>query len=61
MDMGRGPMAGWLRVGPEGFATEPGLRRWVERGASDAASLPAKEAKADERAPKPQKAGRKRR
>lgn len=46
MDMGRGPMPGWLRVGPEGFATEAGLRRWVERGAGYAGGLPKKATKA---------------
>jgi len=42
MDMGRGPMRGWLRVDPDVLADEETLRAWVTRGVSYAQSLPAK-------------------
>ncbi len=35
-------MPGWLRVEPEGVATQPQLERWVARGVGYARSLPAK-------------------
>ena len=35
-------MDGWLRVGDDGVATEPDLKRWVERAVAFARSLPAK-------------------
>jgi TfoX/Sxy family transcriptional regulator of competence genes len=39
------PMRGFVYVGPEGLGSEPALRRWVDRGAAFAASLPPKTAK----------------
>ena len=42
MDMGRGPMRGWLRVDPDVLADEETLGAWVTRGVSYAQSLPAK-------------------
>lgn len=36
------PMTGWLLVEPEAIETEDGLRRWVDRGAAFAESLPPK-------------------
>jgi hypothetical protein len=39
---GRGPMNGWLRVGPEVLDDDATLRAWVERGVRYAASLSAK-------------------
>jgi TfoX/Sxy family transcriptional regulator of competence genes len=36
------PMAGWVLVEPEGFATQADLQRWVELGVIFAASLPPK-------------------
>ena len=41
-DMTGRPMTGWVLVGPEGTATDEGLRAWVERGAAFAESLPPK-------------------
>jgi TfoX/Sxy family transcriptional regulator of competence genes len=41
---GRGGMAGWLLVDPEGYETDVGLRAWVARGIAYASSLPAKKA-----------------
>ena len=41
-DMGGRPMKGWLLVGPDGYAEDGGLRRWVGRGVSYASSLPPK-------------------
>jgi TfoX/Sxy family transcriptional regulator of competence genes len=39
---GRGPMAGWLRVGPGACEEEPTLGDWVERGLRYARTLPPK-------------------
>jgi TfoX/Sxy family transcriptional regulator of competence genes len=36
------PMKGWLSVGPDGYADDRDLVRWVERGVTYARSLPAK-------------------
>src|SRR5467141_4258115 len=36
---GRGGMAGWLLVDPEGYESEAGLRSWVARGVAYASSL----------------------
>jgi hypothetical protein len=41
-EMGGREMRGWLRVDTEGVHGEPELRRWVERGAAYARSLPPK-------------------
>jgi TfoX/Sxy family transcriptional regulator of competence genes len=38
------PMPGWLRVPSEAVRTKAELKRWVDRGASFAGSLPAKAA-----------------
>jgi TfoX/Sxy family transcriptional regulator of competence genes len=40
--MGARQMRGWLRVSPEGMATDEDLRLWVDRGVTYAESLPAK-------------------
>ena len=42
MDMGRGPMRGWLRVKPDVLADERTFGAWVTRGVNYARSLPAK-------------------
>ena len=39
---GRGGMAGWLLVAPEGYQKDASLRTWVARGVAYASSLPAK-------------------
>ena len=39
------PMTGWLRVPADRVRTKRDLQRWVDRGASFAASLPAKASK----------------
>jgi hypothetical protein len=36
------PMQGWLLVAADGHADDDDLRRWVDRGVADAASLPPK-------------------
>ena len=36
------PMAGWVTVGPEGYASAEDLARWVGLGVAYAGSLPAK-------------------
>jgi TfoX/Sxy family transcriptional regulator of competence genes len=36
------PMKGWLSVGPDGYADDRDLVRWVERGVTYARTLPAK-------------------
>ena len=36
------PMKGWLLVAADGHAEDDDLRRWVDRGATYAASLPPK-------------------
>jgi hypothetical protein len=35
-------MKGWLLVAADGQAEDDDLRRWVDRGVADAASLPSK-------------------
>jgi TfoX/Sxy family transcriptional regulator of competence genes len=36
------PMAGWLRIAPEGLKSKRQLERWVKRGVGYAKSLPSK-------------------
>ena len=36
------PMAGWLRIAPEGLKTKRQLERWVRRGVGYSKSLPSK-------------------
>ena len=40
--MSKSPMAGWVRVAPDGFSTEQDLRDWVKQGIDFALSLPPK-------------------
>jgi TfoX/Sxy family transcriptional regulator of competence genes len=42
MDFTGRPMKGWLFVDPQGVESDADLRRWIERGAAYASSLPAK-------------------
>jgi TfoX/Sxy family transcriptional regulator of competence genes len=42
MDMGRGPMRGWIRVDEKGVADARGLRRWVDRARRYVLTLPPK-------------------
>ncbi len=42
MEMRGRAMAGWLRVGAEDVRRQEELERWVERGTTDARSLPPK-------------------
>lgn len=42
VDMGRGPMKGWLRVSGPQIEEDAGLREWVDRSVAYARSLPAK-------------------
>ena len=42
MDMGRGPMKGWLRVAADVLDDDATLATWVERGVSYARTLPPK-------------------
>ena len=39
-DIGGRRMTGFVRVGPEGYRTEGGLKKWVERGLAAAAARP---------------------
>ena len=39
---GRGGMAGWLLVDPEGYGSDASLRAWIARGVTYASSLPPK-------------------
>jgi TfoX/Sxy family transcriptional regulator of competence genes len=41
-DMSGRAMAGWVVVGAEGIASEPGLAQWISRGVAFARSLPPK-------------------
>jgi hypothetical protein len=42
MQMGGRVMRGFVRVAPEGYRTDAGLRKWVERGVNAAAAQPPK-------------------
>ncbi len=53
MTMAGRPMAGFVRVAPEGYRTAAALRKWVRRGLDYVETLPAKPAKR-----KPTQAGR---
>ena len=44
MEMGARIMRGFARVDPEGYRTEPALRKWIGRGLEAVAALPAKPA-----------------
>lgn len=52
MDFTGRPMVGMLFVGPEGWAEEAQLVRWIDEARAHAAALPPKAPKAD-KAPKP--------
>ena len=41
-DMGRGPSAGWVVVGPDGVATDEALTGWVDQALAFATTLPPK-------------------
>ncbi len=41
-DMTGRPMKGWLLVGPNGYAEDDDLRRWVDQGVAYAGTLPPK-------------------
>ena len=41
-DMSGRPMAGWILVGPVGFAADDDLARWLSRGVDYARGLPPK-------------------
>ena len=41
-DMTGHPMTGWVKVSPEGFASEQELRAWVKQGLDFAFTLPPK-------------------
>jgi TfoX/Sxy family transcriptional regulator of competence genes len=64
-DMGGRRMTGFLRVAAEGYRTEAGLKKWVERGLAAAAERPAAKRPAAKRpatkakpSPKPKQAKR---
>jgi TfoX/Sxy family transcriptional regulator of competence genes len=44
-DIGGRRMTGFIRVAPEGYRTDAGLKKWIERGLIAAASRPAAKAK----------------
>ena len=39
-DIGGRRMTGFIRVAPDGYRTEPSLKKWVERGLAAAAARP---------------------
>ena len=41
MGMGGRTMTGFVRVGPEGYRTDAGLKKWVKRGVDFVATMPA--------------------
>jgi hypothetical protein len=43
-DMGGRQMTGFVRVQPDGYASEPALKKWVDRGLAAAAATPKKAA-----------------
>ena len=42
MDMGRGPMPGWITVEPDGVAADEAVTAWVARSLAYVKTLPAK-------------------
>jgi TfoX/Sxy family transcriptional regulator of competence genes len=46
MKMGARTMQGFVRVSPEGYRTDPALRKWVGRGLEAVVDLPAKPVRA---------------
>jgi hypothetical protein len=46
MKMGAKAMTGFVRVEPDGYATDAALRRWIERGVGFALTLPPKKGRA---------------
>jgi hypothetical protein len=40
MEMGGRTMTGFVRVAPEGYVTDAGLKKWVKRGLDFVASMP---------------------
>ena len=44
-DMRGRQMTGFIRVQPDGYRTEPSLKKWVDRGLAAAAAAPKKAAK----------------
>jgi TfoX/Sxy family transcriptional regulator of competence genes len=45
MEMRGRTMTGFVRVAPEGYRTEPALRKWIKRGLDFVATLPGKPAR----------------
>jgi TfoX/Sxy family transcriptional regulator of competence genes len=41
MGMGKRTMTGFVRVAPEGYRTEAGLKKWIKRGLDFVATMPA--------------------
>lgn len=41
-DMTGRPMAGWVKIAPDGFASEQDLKDWIKQGMEYALSLPPK-------------------
>jgi TfoX/Sxy family transcriptional regulator of competence genes len=41
MGMGKRTMTGFVRVAPEGYRTEAGLKKWIKRGFDFVATMPA--------------------
>ena len=57
MGMGKRTMTGFVRVAPEGYRTEAGLKKWIKRGLDLVATMPAPARKVTKRkTPKRQRA-----
>jgi TfoX/Sxy family transcriptional regulator of competence genes len=55
MEMRGRMMTGFVRIAPEGYRTDAGLKKWIQRGLDFVASMPAKSARKTSRSKAPKR------
>jgi TfoX N-terminal domain len=55
MEMRGRMMTGFVRIAPEGYGTDAGLKKWIQRGLDFVASMPAKSARKTSRSKAPKR------